>query len=1322
MGTLDEVRISKSVRYTTEFTPPPRVEPDKDTIALYHFDEGSGDVLKDSSGNGHHGKIVGAKWVKIGGATQTPVDPERAVAEWVIGSGGEVELAPGGRVSKLADLPQGAFTISVVTLRKFPNLTVADVDRLATLRALNGLNLEQTTLSVEVARRMAETLSIETLTHVTGATTPGAFLEFVKLRTLRFIQTYVIDDEFLAQVGQLKRLHRLHCGGKMVTEEGLVRLAANPPPKLNDLSVGINAITVKGTRAIAQLPHLGTLNLGKLSIREGALAELQRCRALGQLNLMDSNVTQAEVTALQNALKGCRIIVSKVEQATAHDDQAYRDTVRQLMARGYSVLVTTNTSKGETWVRDQQAFPPGDVLFVGAITSDNGKPASSSLDDLRLIAKLRDLTMVGLNRWPADGLRELAPLQNLMNFGLAQPLSDAEAAVLASFPKLNTLEVTISSDASLQSIARLPHLSSLELHLMPDAGVNSLKPLEAVAPLCELYLSSGGKHLTEADAQAFANARPDVVVTWQGKRIKSSDAIAANKKAVGSKRTFASDEWIDVLPLIDPALDKTAMGSFSGKNDWRIEQGELKYFGDTKAGKVFFPVRFLGRSLEWEIEFTRTTANAVLFTDIPIPGGFVPISVNSDKIMMRTVTLSDQFRLVNGQRVKLRFRVTQDGANDRVELFVNEAPAADWKGRLDNLRIPPSPNESRNQAEFTGVSVFGPSNYTFHAIRARMLNGGTAELLRPLARNAPNPFDILTSPDYEWSAPENLGPGVNGTSYEHSLAVSADGLILVVASRRSGGQDLFECRRQKVEDRFGAAVPIKELNTPGWEGGPFLSADGLTLLFHTQHGPNEQGSSDLYQTRRRDRNSPWENPANLGPPVNTPASEEWPCLSSDGLTLLFSSERPGGKGGFDVWRSRRKSVGEPFGTPENLGSGVNSGLSEVAAKFAADNQTILFVRSGKQVPGAPFVAISDSDGNLTSRPLNMPVTGHVNSPTLSPDARTMYFTSPDIPGGLGSYDGWQMRRVLTPAAAARAGASGKFVNNLGMEFVRVPKGKSWLGGGGGKPGTQEVEFKDDFYLGKYEVTQGDWQNVMGATLSHFSRTGGGKDLVKDFSDEQLKRFPVDNVTWTECQDFLKRLNEHARESGWTYRLPTVAEWEYACRGGPLTDPAESAFDFYLEKPMNELLPEWANAAVDHKKLLNRTSKVGDYRPNRLGLYDMHGNVYERCDDVVINEKGESLRPVKGGGFNNFADLCRASSQQLFPPSVRHVVSSFGLRVARVRVAAKVAAFEPLLNGQELSGWKKSNPNDTGQAEVIVVDGQPTLKLSQKSGMRTEVIP
>lgn len=90
-------------------------------------------------------------------------------------------------------------------------------------------------------------------------------------------------------------------------------------------------------------------------------------------------------------------------------------------------------------------------------------------------------------------------------------------------------------------------------------------------------------------------------------------------------------------------------------------------------------------------------------------------------------------------------------------------------------------------------------------------------------------------------------------------------------------------------------------------------------------------------------------------------------------------------------------------------------------------------------------------------------------------------------------------------------------------------------------GDTEVELKNDFYLGKHEVTQEEWEKVMGNNPSWFSRNGGGKDAVKDISDAELKQFPVQFVSSDECQTFLAKLNEQAKETGWQYRLPLEKE-------------------------------------------------------------------------------------------------------------------------------------------------------------------------------------
>ena len=150
--------------------------------------------------------------------------------------------------------------------------------------------------------------------------------------------------------------------------------------------------------------------------------------------------------------------------------------------------------------------------------------------------------------------------------------------------------------------------------------------------------------------------------------------------------------------------------------------------------------------------------------------------------------------------------------------------------------------------------------------------------------------------------------------------------------------------------------------------------------------------------------------------------------------------------------------------------------------------------------------------------------------------------------------------------------------------------------------------------------------------------------------------------------FLDRLNKREKVSGWVYRLPKADEWEYACRGGPLSDKLDSAFDFYFDKPTNQLLADQANFAPEPGKGLQRTCKVGSYLPNRLGLYDMYGNVWEWCDDDEKSADGASPRVYRGGGWNPESGACRAAVRAAFGPADRS--NNLGLRLARVPVGKK----------------------------------------------------
>jgi formylglycine-generating enzyme required for sulfatase activity len=234
---------------------------------------------------------------------------------------------------------------------------------------------------------------------------------------------------------------------------------------------------------------------------------------------------------------------------------------------------------------------------------------------------------------------------------------------------------------------------------------------------------------------------------------------------------------------------------------------------------------------------------------------------------------------------------------------------------------------------------------------------------------------------------------------------------------------------------------------------------------------------------------------------------------------------------------------------------------------------------------------------------------------------------------------------------------------LGMKFVKVPKGTFWMSKEGVNAQVQ-VTIERDFEMAAYTVTQEQWQAVMGNNQSYFSRQGGGQGKVQDVSDADLKRFPVESVSWNDVQDFLKKLNEQQKDKGWAYRLPSEAEWEYACRGAA-TSKEECSFDFYLEKATNDLTSAQANfiggvPAGNGAKgpYLGRPTKAGSYVPNKLGLYDMHGNVWQ----WTATAEG-SYGVVRGGSWNNWGSECRAASRYSGAPEDR--LGILGFRLARV---------------------------------------------------------
>jgi Tol biopolymer transport system component len=201
-----------------------------------------------------------------------------------------------------------------------------------------------------------------------------------------------------------------------------------------------------------------------------------------------------------------------------------------------------------------------------------------------------------------------------------------------------------------------------------------------------------------------------------------------------------------------------------------------------------------------------------------------------------------------------------------------------------------------------------------------------------------------------FGTPTNLGSPLNSSVLDGYSQISFDGLSLVFQSERAGGHggvDLYISSRANTSDMFGTPVNLgANVNSAGYDGGPDVSVDGLTLVFDSFR----TGEGNIYMATRPTTSAPFGTVINLGSTINTSANEYSPSLSRDGLTLFFASNRSGGLGGADIWMSTRSSIASTWGAPVNLGPNVNSPFQEDGADIAWDGSSLAF-RSDRANPG-----------------------------------------------------------------------------------------------------------------------------------------------------------------------------------------------------------------------------------------------------------------------------------------------------------------------------------------------------------------------------------
>jgi formylglycine-generating enzyme required for sulfatase activity len=221
---------------------------------------------------------------------------------------------------------------------------------------------------------------------------------------------------------------------------------------------------------------------------------------------------------------------------------------------------------------------------------------------------------------------------------------------------------------------------------------------------------------------------------------------------------------------------------------------------------------------------------------------------------------------------------------------------------------------------------------------------------------------------------------------------------------------------------------------------------------------------------------------------------------------------------------------------------------------------------------------------------------------------------------------------------------------VSMKLALIPAGKFTMGSpdgekdrSGNEGPQREVTISNPFYMGVYEVTQEQYEQVMGKNPSSFK---GAQN-------------PVESVSWDEAVEFCTKLSQ---KTGKTVRLPTEAEWEYACRAG-----SKTRFSYGDD---DDKLGDYAWYA---KNSDSKTHAVGQRKPNDWGLYDMHGNVFERCAgwfaDSYASAKNQdpqgpdsgTFRVLRGGGWSNYPQYCRSAYRVRIAPG--DLGRSIGFRVS-----------------------------------------------------------